>query len=319
MELSTPWLLPLGLLVVGALVAAAIATARRRARALAAAGIAGRSARTVLPAGQWLSFTGLTVLAIAIAGPTVDVPTPRSAGTVIVAIDVSQSMTATDIDPSRLDAAKMAATTLIEAQPDTVDVGVVAFQSGALSAGQPSPDHLAAEAAVARLTPSGGTSLTEAILGSLSAITGTTVSLPEEGTPAPDLGYWSSATIVLLSDGEATGDADPTAAAALAQSAGVHVETVGVGTTAGTTVDADGYTVHTALDEDVLTEIAAITGGEYHPSSEVAEIADLADSIDQRLTVEKQPLALAGPLGGAAALLLALGSARALVRRGRLI
>ena len=274
-----------------------------------------------MPAGRWLSFSGLAVLAVAMAGPTVDVPTPRSAGTVIVAVDVSQSMTATDVAPSRLQAAKKVATTLIEAQPDSVDIGVVAFGAGALSAGEPSADHARAVAAVARLTPSGGTSLTGAILGSLSAITGKAVTLPEEGAEAQDLGYWGSATVVLVSDGEAIGEGDATVAAAtaLALAAGVHIEAVGVGTAAGTTVDSDGYTLHTALDEEALTEIAETTGGEYHPSSEVADVTDLADSIDRRLTVAQEPLPLAGPLGGLAAVLLALGSARALLRHGRLI
>ena len=144
--------------------------------------------------------------------------------------------------------------------------------------------------------------------------------LPEEGAEAPDLGYWSSATVVLVSDGETTDEADATeAATALAVTAGVHIETVGVGTAAGTTVDADGYVVHTALDEAALTEIAETTGGEYHPSSEVADVMDLADSIDRRLTVAQEPLALPAHSGGLAAVLLALGSARALIRHGRLI
>jgi Ca-activated chloride channel family protein len=320
MDLTTPWLLPLGLLAVGALVVGTVVTGRRRVRVLASAGVLGRSAPPPVPAGRWLSFGGLAVLALAMAGPTVDVPTPRSAGTVIMAIDVSQSMTATDVAPSRLEAAKEVATTLIEAQPDSVDIGVVAFGAGALSAGEPSADHARAAAAVARLTPSGGTSLAGAIVGSLSAITGKTVTLPEEGAQAPDLGYWSSATVVLVSDGETTDAGDATeAAAALALSAGVHIETVGVGTASGTTVDADGYVVHTALDEDALTAIAETTGGEYHPSSQVADVMDLADSIDRRLTVAPEPLPLAGPLGGLAAVLLALGSARALIRHGRLI
>ena len=321
MDLTTPWLLPVGILAVGALVVGTVVTGRRRLRVLASAGVPGRSAPTAVPTGRWLSFSGLAVLAIAMAGPTVDVPTPRSAGTVIVAVDVSQSMTATDVAPSRLQAAKKVATTLIEAQPDSVDIGVVAFGAGALSAGEPSADHARAVAAVARLTPSGGTSLTGAILGSLSAITRKAVTLPEEGAGATDLGYWGSATVVLVSDGEAIGEGDATVAAAtaLALAAGVHIEAVGVGTAAGTTVDSDGYTLHTALDEEALTEIAETTGGEYHPSSEVADVTDLADSIDRRLTVAQEPLPLAGPLGGLAAVLLALGSARALLRHGRLI
>jgi Ca-activated chloride channel homolog len=320
MDLSTPWLLLVGLLAVAALVVGTIVTGRRRVRVLAAAGVPSRPAHHPVPAGRWLSFSGLAVLAVAMAGPSVDVPTPRSAGTVIVAVDVSQSMTATDVAPSRLRAAQQVATTLIGAQPDSVDIGVVAFQAGALSASAPSPDHARASAAVARLTPSGGTSLAGAIVGSLSAITGKAVTLPEEGSEAPDLGYWSSATVVLVSDGEATDESEATeAAAALALDAGVRIEAVGVGTAAGTTVDSDGYTLHTALDEVALTEIAEATGGEYHPSSEVADVLDLADSIDRRLTLVQEPLPLAGPLGGLAAVLLALGSARALARHGRLI
>ena len=86
MDLTTPWLLPVGLLAVGALVVGTLVTGRRRVRVLAAAGVAGRSVPPPVPAGRWLSFSGLAVLAIAMAGPTVDVPTPRSAGTVIVAM-----------------------------------------------------------------------------------------------------------------------------------------------------------------------------------------------------------------------------------------
>lgn len=320
MDLATPWLLPLGLLAVAVLAVVTVAGARRRAEVLAAAGMTGRSTSSAVPAGRWLSFGGLVLLAAAAAGPSVEVPTPRSAGTVVIALDVSQSMTATDVEPSRLGVAKRAATALIRAQPESVDIAVVAFQAGALSAAAPSADHSLAEAAVERLSPSGGTSLAGAILGSLSAITGRTVVLPEEGDPPPDLGYWGSATVVLLSDGEDMGDAEATAAAAaLAQAAGVRIETVGIGTAAGATVDADGYTVHTALDEEALTEVAAITGGTYRPSSEATEVADVAGSIDRRLTVSTQPLPLAGPLGGVAALLLGLGAVRSLLRHGRLV
>lgn len=320
MTFNAPWFLVVAVPLVAALVGLAVTVARRRATALAAAGVTGRLARSRVPANQWLSLAGLAVLAAAIAGPTADLPTPRSAGTLIVAVDVSQSMTATDVSPSRLDAAKKAATQLIDAQPDSVDIGVVAFQSGGLSAGQPTEDHAAAEAAVGRLTASGGTSLSQAILASLSTITGKAVTLPEDGAEAPDLGDWGSATIVLFSDGEEDGDAEATTAAAgLAEAAGVHIETVGIGTTAGTTVDADGYSVHTALDEDKLTEIADTTGGSYHSSSDVSDLDDVADSIDRRLTVATKPLALAGAFAGVATVLLALGAGLNLLRTGRLI
>ena len=141
------------------------------------------------------------------AGPTVDVPTPRSAGTVIVAVDVSQSMTATDVAPSRLQAAKKVATTLIEAQPDSVDIGVVAFGAGALSAGEPSADHARARRCrpphpLRRHLAHGGDP------GQPLGHHGEGSDPAGGGRRAPDLGYWGSATVVLVSDGEAIGEGD---------------------------------------------------------------------------------------------------------------
>ena len=124
-----------------------------------------------MPAGRWLSFGGLAVLALAMAGPTVDVPTPRSAGTVIMAIDVSQSMTATDVSPSRLEAAKKVATTLIEAQPGQRGHRCRGLGAGALSAGEPECGPRAGCSRCGAPHPSGGTPLAGAILRSLSAIT----------------------------------------------------------------------------------------------------------------------------------------------------
>ena len=211
----------------------------------------------------------------------------------IVALDVSNSMAATDVAPTRLKAAQQAANAFIDAQPDSVDIGVVAFQNGALTTSQPSADHEAAKAAVDRLRVSGGTSLAAAILTSLSAITGKKVAVGRDGT-VPDIGYWASATIVVFSDGEDRGSGDALeAAAAAAQGAGVHIQTVGVGTTAGTTVEVDGYRVRTALDEATLTALAETTGGSYHPASDAAELDRIASTIDLRLTTQPR-----GPAAG---------------------
>lgn len=317
MRFSAPVWLVLGAIVVVALAAAAVVSARRRSVALAAAGVAspgrGRSA------GLWLSITGLAVLAVAVAGPAASVPVQRAAGTVILAIDVSNSMNATDVDPTRLDAAKKAAIAFVEAQPDSVDIGVVAFTGSALTTDRPGADHALATAAIERLVVSGSTSLAGALLTSLSAISGKKVTLAKDGT-APDIGYWGSATIVLFSDGQDTGDTDRTEAAAVAaQNAGVHVETVGVGTVAGTTVTVDGYHVRTALDEDVLTSIARTTGGSYHPAADADELDGIAGSIDLRLTTHHQDLPLAGGLSALGAALLALGAILTVLRTGRLV
>ena len=251
MSLSYPPLLLLGLLVAAALIVGAVLAARRRAAALAAAGVSVAGGRRDSQLGLYLSLGGLVLLAVAVAGPAASLPVGRSAGTVIVAMDVSNSMSADDVTPSRLAAAQQAALSFIDAQPDSVDIGVVGFDQGALTTSQPSADRAASKAAVQNMRTAGGTSLASAILGSLSAITGSPVRIGEDGD-LPDIGHWSSATIVLFSDGEdqggTSGSDAVTAAATIAQNAGVHIEAVGVGTADGATVEIDGYQLHTALD-----------------------------------------------------------------------
>jgi Ca-activated chloride channel family protein len=274
--------------------------------------------------GVWFTIGGLAVLAIAVAGPSASVPVSRASGTVILAMDVSGSMAATDVAPSRLGAAKQAALSFISAQPGTVNVGVVAFEEGGLEAALPTADHATASAAVRRLKTGGGTSLGDAILASLSAITHKTVALGRNGS-APNIGYWPSATIVLLSDGQdgteaGTGpQAGTTAAAAAAEKAGVHIDTVGVGTAAGTTVQVQGFHLFTALNAGALKSISQATGGAYHPASDAGELNGIASSINLRLTVTHEPLPLAGAFIALALALLAAGAVLTVVRTGRVV
>jgi Ca-activated chloride channel family protein len=324
---ADPVLLAAGLVVVAGLAWAAVAAARRRAAALAAAGVAAGGPRRGRLGGVWFTIAGVAVLAIAVAGPSASVPVSRAAGTVILAMDVSGSMAATDVAPSRLAAAKQAALSFINAQPGTVDIGVVAFHQGGLEAALPTAEHATASAAVRRLTAGGGTSLGDAILASLSAITHKTVTIGRDGG-APNIGYWPSATIVLFSDGQdeagaASGStgagAGADAAASVAQKAGVHIDTVGVGTTTGTTVEADGYHLFTALNAAALTSISRATGGRYHPASDASELNGIASSIDLRLTVTNQPLPLAGAFIALAIALLAAGALLTVTRTGRVV
>jgi Ca-activated chloride channel family protein len=269
--------------------------------------------------GLWLSVGGVVLLAVAVAGPAAALPVGRSAGTVMLAMDVSNSMSADDVTPSRLAAAQQAALSFIDAQPDSVDIGVVGFDQGALATSQPSADRAASKAAVQSMRTAGGTSLASAILGSLSAITGTPVRIGEDGD-LPDIGSWGSATIVLFSDGEDQGGRDAVSAAAtIAQNAGVHIEAVGVGTADGTAVEIDGYQLHTALDTEQLTAIAKATGGTYHHASEMGQLDDIASTIDLRLTVAKQDVPLAGGFIAVALPLLAAGALLTGVRTGRLV
>ena len=319
MTLSSPLLLVIGLLVTAALIAAAVTTARRRTAALVAAGVAvpGRR-RGGVGVGTGLTIAGVAVLAVAAAGPTAMVPVPRASGTVMLAVDVSNSMAADDVKPNRLAAAQRAARAFVEAQPDSVDIGLVAFEQGALVTARPDKDHDVVLRAIDRLRITGGTSLGSAILASLSAISGRQVALGPDGA-VPDIGYWPSATIVIFSDGQNQGGADVERAAEVAQRAGVRVHTVGVGTTAGTTVQVDGYRVRTALDEQALTMIARTTGGAYHPAADAARLDGIADSIDLRLTVSDEPLPLAGAFIAFALALLTGGAVLTVLRTGRVI
>jgi Ca-activated chloride channel homolog len=322
-----PAVIAAAVLVTAAAIVGYVALQRRRAAALTASGFGSlargdprRAAlRRHLPSA--LLLAALPILLVGAARPQAEIAVPRVAGTVVLAFDISNSMSADDITPSRLAAAKAAAIGFVEEQPDSVDVGVLVFGEQALLTQAPTDDHSAALAAIRRPSASGGTSLGQAILVALGTITGKPVSLPSDGTSATtdDLGYWPSATIVIFSDGQQTGGPDAEAAAELAAAAGVRVHTVGVGTATGDTVEVDGYQLATALDEGLLTTIAQTSGGTYHPAGSADTLADATESVDLRLTVAKEPVELTGPLAGVALLLLTLGGLLGILWHGRIV
>jgi Ca-activated chloride channel homolog len=322
MSFQYPFMLAVAAVAGAGLAAAYFWLQRQRTRALAAAGlaVAGQGVAGRAGAGRvWarvrrhlpplLFVAALFVLLLAVARPQATVPVPRAAGTVILAFDVSNSMAADDIAPTRLAAAKEAAIGFVQEQPDTVDIGVVAFGQGALTTQLPTEDHEATIAAIKRLTVAGGTSLGQALLGSLAAIVGKPVSLPdpESDAPAPDIGYWGSATIVLLSDGEDTGGPDAVAAAQLAATAGVRIEAIGVGTVDGSVIEVDGYQVATALNEELLTEVAQTTTGTYHHADDAESLGAIHKSLDLRITMKDKAVELTGAAVAIAVLLLTIG------------
>jgi Ca-activated chloride channel homolog len=303
---------------------------RQRAKALAAAGLRTAASgwanlRRHLP--PLLFVAALIVLLFSAARPQATVPVPRAAGTVILAFDISNSMSSKDVNPSRLAIARDAAVEFVEAQPDTVDFGVVAFGTGALITQQPSDDRAATIAAIKRLAVAGGTSLGQAIMVSLTAITGEGVTLPDPSaaSPPPDLGYWGSATIVILSDGvEDSGGGpgryvDPVAAAELAASAGVHIETIGVGTVEGSVIEVDGFQLATTLDEGLLTQVAEATNGSYHRAEDAQALDSIYQSLDLRITTEDEVVELtaAGVIAGM--LLLTVGGLLMINWFGRIV
>jgi Ca-activated chloride channel homolog len=285
---------------------------RQRTSALAGAGLSTASSgrdgrRRHLP--PLLFLAALFLLLLAVARPQLTIGVPRTAGTVILAFDVSNSMAAEDIAPTRLAAAQSTAVRFVEAQPETVDVGLVAFSQGALTTHLPTAEHQETVDAINRLRVAGGTSLGHAILASLTAIVGQTVSLPAPSSNASpqNLGYWGSATIVLLTDGEDTGGPDAVAAAELAAAAGVRIETVGVGTVDGSTVEIDGYQLATALNEELLTEIAETTRGSYQRAEDSDALNAVYQSLDLRTTTKEEMVELTGAAVAVAVLLLTIG------------
>jgi Ca-activated chloride channel homolog len=309
MTFQYPVMLAVALAVGVALVLAYRWLQSQRTNALAAAGLrANRSGfRRHLP--PLLFVAALVILMLGVARPQATVGVPRTAGTVILAFDVSNSMGATDVAPTRLGAAQTAAVEFVRDQPDTVDIGVVAFGQGAMNTNLPTAAREETVGAINRLTVAGGTSLGQAILASLTAITGQTVSLPEPGSgaPLPDLGYWRSATIVLLSDGEDTGGPDALIAAELAAAAGVRIETIGVGTVEGSTIEVDGFQLATALNEELLTEVAATTTGTYHRAANAEAVSAVTRALDMRTTIQDELVELTGWVVGIALLLLTIG------------
>jgi Ca-activated chloride channel homolog len=324
MSVMYPAVLGVAGVITVAAVAAYVVLQRRRTAALAAAGLTQAAGprragvRRHLP--YVLLLAALPLLLVALARPQATIDVPRASGTVVLVVDASNSMMAKDLQPTRLGAAQQAATDFVEAQPDTVDIGVVVFGQQALTTLPPSDDHDEAVAAIKRLKSGGGTSLGQAILAALTVIIGKPVTLPEDpSVPSTDLGYWNNATIVLFSDGENTAGPDAELAAGVAADAGVHIETVGVGTTQGTTIEVDGFQLATALNEELLTAISAATGGNYHRAGDAAALAESTSSIDLRIGFKEEPVELTALLSGAAIVLLLLGGVLMIRWYGRVI
>jgi Ca-activated chloride channel family protein len=327
MRFVWPWML-LTLFVLPALVSAYRELLDRRAvrRAeLASLGLVAPAATTsrrrhVAPA---LFLGAMTLLLLALARPQATIAEPRREGTVVLAFDTSRSMAATDLSPTRMEAAKAAARSFVKKQPDSIRVGVVAFGESGLITQRPTVDRTEVLAAIDRLTPSGGTALARGIQTSLSAVAGKTVQLDAQGSSpeltGPDLGYYGSASVILLSDGENTGGPDPTEAAGLASTAGVKIYPIGLGSPEGSVLQIDGFQIATALDEPMLRQIASTTDGRYFAAADERALSQVYDSIDLSWTVRGEQVEVTGGLAALAALLLVIGTGLSLAWYGRVI
>ncbi|HET7724380.1 MAG TPA: VWA domain-containing protein [Propionibacteriaceae bacterium] len=319
LSFTWPWLL-LSLLAVPVIVWSYVRlrrTQRRRRQELAAQGLVGPAPTRAVVAPALL-LLGVTLSLLAMARPVATVPEPRREGTIMVVVDVSNSMAATDVSPTRLDVAKQVAKGLVDAQGPEIRIGVVAFGDASVVVQQPTTDHTLVLAAVDRLKAGGATAIGSGVLMALSTIAGAPIQLA--ASPADtQIGWYGGTAIVVLSDGEQTGGPDPADLADLASTAGVRVSAVGIGTTAGTTIKTGGFQVATALDESTLRTLADTTGGTYVAASDSAAIAGMAGTVKLGWTARAVPHEVTSLVVAAAAVLVLVGAAWSIVRTGRVV
>jgi Ca-activated chloride channel family protein len=275
-------------------------------------------------------MAGLTILVVALARPQTVISLPKIQGTVILAFDVSGSMAADDIQPSRLAAAKVAVDDFIQRQPPDVQIGVVAFSDSGFQVQVPTNDQATVLASVNRLTPQHGTSLANGITASLSAIASAlnpqsaplqySLSTPAptpSPTPVPQ-GTYTSAVIVLLTDGDNNENPDPMTAAQTAANRGVRIYTVGIGSPQGTTLHINGFNVFTQLDEATLQQISQTTGGVYYNAQSAQDLKQIYDNLNPQLIIKPEEIEVTSLFAGASILVMLVGGFFSLIWFNRL-
>ena len=324
MSFIWPWVL-VSLLALPACVFAYVRMQRKRTRDAASLGTLGSVEEGASPvAGRRrhippvIFLVGIAVLALASARPQIELPLPRQEGTVVLVMDVSSSMAADDVEPSRMDAAKLAARSIVDRRPATAAVGVVAFGEGGLVVQMPTDDDEALAATIDRLVPQSGTSLGRGILTALNLVAPeSTVGSIEQADETGPRGAFAPAVIVLLTDGENTDPPDPIEVAQTAIERGVRVHTVGLGTAEGATIEVDGFNLSTQLNESVLQEIALLTEGSYFAIEDLDDVPSVYEELETEFVVESREVEVTSTFGGVGALLLLAGGALSLVWFGR--
>jgi Ca-activated chloride channel family protein len=242
-------------------------------------------------------LVGVIAMIAAIARPAAVITLPSSHETVILAIDVSGSMRANDVEPSRIEAAQAAARTFVNEQPRSTRIGIVAFAGSAALVQPPTANRRDVLGAIEQLQLQHATAIGSGILVSLKAI------FPEETfdvvpprlrntshqdfKPVPP-GSYASAAIVLLTDGQTTTGPDPVEAARLAAARGVRVFTVGVGTDNGQILTGEGWSMRVRLDEEPLKAIADLTRAEYFYAGTALDLKKVYQSLRSKLVMEKK-------------------------------
>lgn len=275
-----------------------------------------------------LFLLGITVLLTSAARPQATVSLPRLEGTVILTFDVSGSMAADDLQPTRMEAAKTAAIEFVDQQPSNILIGVVAFSDGGITVQPPSNDRAQTAETINRLAPRRGTSLGNGMLVALNTIvvsaggppflTSNALADPSAPLPDPEIqGWYPSSVIILLSDGENNQSPDPVAVSDLAADLGVRVYTIGIGSPQGAIIEIDGFTVHSMLNEGMLQEISANTGGQYYNAGNEEDLLRIYRDLEPKLSIRSENIEVTSLFAGAGFLLFLVAGALSLLWFGR--
>lgn len=275
-----------------------------------------------------LFLAALIILVVSLARPQAVVALPRVEGTVILAFDISASMAAEDLLPTRIDAAKAAAEEFVLSQPRTVQIGVVAFSDSGLAVLQPSYEQDEILAAIRRLAPARGTSLGNGMYAALTTIlvdadqtnyySDRTPEPTAEPTPMPP-GVFTSGVIVLLSDGDNTEDPDPVEAAQMAAERGIRIFTIGIGSPAGTVLNIEGFNVFTQLNEPMLQQISQLTGGSYYNADSEEDLLDIYTDLTAQFVIKPEEMEITPLFAGVSLLLMLIGGTLSLLWFGRVV
>jgi Ca-activated chloride channel family protein len=283
---------------------------------------AGQQFRRHIP--PLLFLLALIALILAVARPAAVIALPSQHQTIILAMDVSGSMRAVDVEPNRISAAQAAAKAFVAEQPANVRIAVVSFAATASVVQVPTKNREDIIGAIDRFQLQRGTAIGSGIIVSLATIfpdagidVGSliygrnalrTAPLDQAGKaekpefkPVPP-GSYTSAAIILLTDGQRTTGPDSLDAARMAADRGVRVFTVGFGTAGGETMGFEGWSMRVRLDEATLKEIANITRGQYFYAGSAKDLKKVYESLNSRFLLEKKEMEITALFAAAAAL-----------------
>jgi Ca-activated chloride channel family protein len=255
-----------------------------------------------------VALLALVALVVALAKPQRTVAVPRERATVVLVSDVSASMQATDVEPTRLAAASDAAKTFTDALPDQIRLGLVAFDQSSRLLVPPGRDHDSVKNALDALTPGEGTGTGEGLATALEAIRRDGAG--GRGRPP--------AAIVLLSDGKTTAGRDPIGVAREARRLGIPINTVALGTPEGV-VQIGPQLLAVPPDPDTMQQIAQVSGGRFSDAPDEDELRTIYERLGSRLGTEPEKRESTATFAGLGLLLLLLAGALSLRFNGRLV